>query len=271
MTAPALGKVLSVIARAGHVRCQLDAFVSFFLDDLVDPYEEKTDASPKLSRKASRKKKLASAGIKEAEKKLTSGANGPGSLERKVPRHCLVNQAFAAAVKAILRGHSAALNTVATSVPLRRNPEIGCRCRGGALGEQQDPGAVNGYGSQDITLLEFYLHTRELRVQLHALAFICLKREGKSFVGRTISDACFVDVSIETEDNGVELGLRNGNKSQTKGDGKCDPLVQSFEEFPRGADLLTYLYDQLMVGTSTSCPCFFRSHTSNIRTHSRST
>lgn len=245
VTASALGKVLSVVARAGHVRCQLDAFVTFFLDDRVDPYG---DNAPKLSRKTNKKKKRVAVEINETEKLERSGigpADAPISSEKKVPRHCLVNQAFAAAIKGILRGHSAAINTLASSVSLRRDLETGGSCRGRELGEQ-DPGPVLGFGSRDISLLEFYLHTRELRVQLHALAFICLKREGKSFVGRTISDPCLEEDLADAKDHEVELGTGNGRKSNGKG----DPLVQSFEEFPRGADLLTYLYDRLTVGTS---------------------
>ncbi|CAM6105936.1 unnamed protein product [Calypogeia fissa] len=245
VTASALGKVLSVVARAGHVRCQLDAFVRFFLDDRVDPCEEMTDDAPKLSRKANKKKKSAGKVAEKLERSGIDPAHFPKSSDKKVPRHCLVNQAFAAAVKGILRGHSAALNTLASSVSLRRDLDIGGTCRGKDLGEQ-DPGPVIGYGNRDISLLEFYLHTRELRVQLHALAFICLKREGKSFVGRTPSDACLEEDFVDPKDHEEELGPQKARKSNAKGDVKCDPLVDSFEEFPRGADLLTYLYDRLM-------------------------
>ncbi|XP_071912520.1 uncharacterized protein [Coffea arabica] len=73
----------------------------------------------------------------------------------------VVNQAFAVAVKKILDGYISALNTVHTSVSLRRNLK------------NSNGGCLTSVGDTEVTVLEVYLHTKGLRTQIEALGNIC--------------------------------------------------------------------------------------------------
>ncbi|KAM0951933.1 putative gamma-tubulin complex component protein [Dioscorea sansibarensis] len=118
----------------------------------------------------------------------------------------LVNQGFAVAVGKVLEGYACALNTLLASVKLRRSSS-------GGTGEEN---SLDGVGSltsvvhSDVTVLEVFLHTKELRTRIEALGNIC-----------------FADVvNSSREDLSVDIEIE-------------------FGKFPRGADLLSYLYVQL--------------------------
>lgn len=114
---------------------------------------------------------------------------------RSWPPYSLVNQAFSVAVGKVLEGYLSALNTMLASMKLRRSVK------------HDGTGILTSVVNSDITLLEVYLHTGELRMRIEALGSICL---------------CKVeDLSAETS--------------------------FEFRNFPRGADLLTYLYVLLRV------------------------
>ncbi|XP_039139788.1 uncharacterized protein LOC120277109 isoform X2 [Dioscorea cayenensis subsp. rotundata] len=118
----------------------------------------------------------------------------------------LVNQAFSVAVGKVLEGYVCALNTLLASVKLRRS----------SSGVTAEESSLDGVGSltsvvhSEVTVLEVFLHTKELRTRIEALGNIC-----------------FADVvNLSREDLSVDVEIE-------------------FSKFPRGADLLSYLYVQL--------------------------
>ncbi|PUZ48491.1 hypothetical protein GQ55_7G248700 [Panicum hallii var. hallii] len=117
----------------------------------------------------------------------------------------LVNQAFAAAVEKVLEGYFCSLNTLPASVKLRRAAD-----QSGMPSKISDGASCNS--TSEVTLLEVYLHTEELRRHVKSLGNICFPK----FAGLMLSQE-----GLNTEAN-VE-----------------------FENFPRGSDLLSYLYVHL--------------------------
>ncbi|KAL5216817.1 hypothetical protein ABZP36_008218 [Zizania latifolia] len=119
--------------------------------------------------------------------------------------YSLVNQAFAAAVEKVLEGFFCSLNTLAASIKLRRlegQPDVPFMTSDGA--------SYNS--SSEVTLLEVYLHTEELRRHIKSLGNICFPR----FAGLALcQEGLTTDANLE------------------------------FENFPRGTDLLSYLYVHL--------------------------
>ncbi|XP_061354421.1 uncharacterized protein LOC133299039 isoform X2 [Gastrolobium bilobum] len=134
--------------------------------------------------------------------------------EEESPRYSLVNQAFAVAVGKILEGYMCGLDTIHASVVLRRSskdanlPVSGC---------------LNNVVHSEITLLEFYLHTKELRTQIEALASICNLQKWALY----FSDTFFEDLITEA--------------------------TNEFCNFCRGGELLTFLYAQLQVADPAQC------------------
>ncbi|KAG2574069.1 hypothetical protein PVAP13_7KG325200 [Panicum virgatum] len=117
----------------------------------------------------------------------------------------LVNQAFAAAVEKVLEGYFCSLNTLPASVKLRR-----------AVDQSDMPSKISDGAScnstSGVTLLEVYLHTEELRRHVKSLGNICFPK----FAGLTLcQEGLNTDANVE------------------------------FENFPRGSDLLSYLYVHL--------------------------
>lgn len=119
--------------------------------------------------------------------------------------YSLVNQAFAAAVEKILEGYFCSLNTLPASIKLRRS--VGRPDRPSMI-----PDRASCNPSSEVTLLEVYLHTEELRRHIKSLGNICFPK----FAGLSLS----------------EEGLTTDAKLE-------------FENFPRGTDLLSYLYVRL--------------------------
>ncbi|MED6217760.1 hypothetical protein PIB30_020556 [Stylosanthes scabra] len=130
------------------------------------------------------------------------------------PPYSLVNQAFAVAVGKVLEGYLCGLDTVHASIALRHSskdvdfPASGC---------------LKSVVHSEITLLEFYLHTKELRTWVEALASMCNLQK---WVLR------FSEISLE------EL---------------ITEAVAEFCHYYRGGDLLTFLYAQLQVADTTHC------------------
>lgn len=130
-------------------------------------------------------------------------------------RNSLVNQAFAVAVGKVLEGYICALDRLHASVGLRRSSK-----------SVEAPsffpsGCLTSVVHSEFTFLEVYLHTKELRTQIEALASICnLQRIAH----------CFATSSFE------EL---------------ITDAISTFRDFYRGADLLSYLYAKLKVADPT--------------------
>lgn len=121
------------------------------------------------------------------------------------PPYSLVNQAFAAAVEKVLEGYFCSLNTLPPSIKLRRSE-----------GQPDRPSIIpdrtSHKSSSEATLLEVYLHTEELRRHIKSLGNICFPK----FAGLTLcQEGLTTDANLE------------------------------FENFPRGTDLLSYLYVRL--------------------------
>ncbi|XP_027360926.1 uncharacterized protein LOC113869026 [Abrus precatorius] len=130
------------------------------------------------------------------------------------PPFSLVNQAFAVAVGKVLEGYICGLDTIHASVFLRRSskhvdlPVSGC---------------LKNVVHSEITLLEFYLHTKELRTQIEALASICNVQKW----ALRFSDTAFEDLITEA--------------------------TSEFRNFCRGGNLLTFLFAQLQVADPAHC------------------
>jgi len=127
---------------------------------------------------------------------------------QQVPPFTLVNQAFAVAVGKVLEGYICGLDTIHTSVILRRSSKNV---------DLTVPGCLKNVVHSEITLLEFYLHTKELRTQIEALASVCnLQKWALCF-----SDTAFEDLVTQA--------------------------TSEFRNFCRGGNLLTFLFSQLQV------------------------
>lgn len=128
--------------------------------------------------------------------------------------HCsLVSQAFAIAVGKVLEGYLCALGTLDASTHSRHSSNAVNVSLTPSFGE----GSLTSVTHSGITLLEAYLHTRELRTKIEALGSIC---------NLHYLAPCFLDCSFE------DLVAK---------------ATLAFDNFPRGGDLLTYLYTQLQV------------------------
>lgn len=120
----------------------------------------------------------------------------------------LINQAFAISVGKVIDGYISALNTLSSSVSLRR------------FLKTKDGGCLTNIGHSEMTLLEVYLHTAELRTQMEALGNLCNIDH--------LTDN-FPVSSLEV--------LRAKSNSE-------------FSAFPRSGALLSFLYIQLKVSLS---------------------
>ncbi|RDX93277.1 Gamma-tubulin complex component 6, partial [Mucuna pruriens] len=134
--------------------------------------------------------------------------------DHQFPPFTLVNQAFAVAVGKILEGYICGLDTIHASVVLRRSSKHV---------DLPLPGCLKNVVHSEITLLEFYLHIKELKTQIEALASICnLQKWALCF-----SDTAFEDLITEA--------------------------TSEFRNFCRGGNLLTFLFAQLQVADPAHC------------------
>lgn len=199
-----LGRLLKSIGYSGLVFFLLRKFVNYFLGTEqrpTIPYQDKNTENRNQYGNVSEENYLKSH-VQDIPKGEFAGK----------PPYTLVNQAFAVAVRKILEGYLSALNTIFASVKYRRSLK----------GVDESKFISHNVGSflsaiSEITLLEVYLHTRELRTRIETLGHIC---------GIRINDFAFAEFS--TEDFSSRMNLE-------------------YSSFPRGADLLTYLYVQLRV------------------------
>lgn len=118
----------------------------------------------------------------------------------------LVNQAFVVALEKVVQGFVCGLDTLYDSVKLRH---------GNVGGGDPGVGCLTSVVNSEVTFMEVYLHTKELRTQIEVIGNICMLKN---------VDFAFEGLSIEELSN---------------------DLVKEFCKFPRGADLLSYLYAQL--------------------------
>ncbi|XP_059063441.1 uncharacterized protein LOC131067952 isoform X4 [Cryptomeria japonica] len=210
----ALGKLLYIIAHAGQIYCQIGKFVAYFsgkrsnIDETVESLtiNKGDEVKGKRNRKHPKSKGNKSKCCMTEEEIVPEGA-----LASSAP-FSLVNQAFAIALRCILQGYLAALNTLPASVAHRRSKKHDRKPQLTSV-SSSEAGCLTSVVSQEITLLELYLHTGELRTHVQALGAICMLPGYRS-----VSEA----VPVEN-----------------------DLVNKAFQEFPRGADLLTYLYIQL--------------------------
>ncbi|KAF5816289.1 putative gamma-tubulin complex component protein [Helianthus annuus] len=121
------------------------------------------------------------------------------------PPYSLANQAFAVAVNDVLEGYVAALDTLYSSVRLRRSSNV----------DSVSSGCLSCVGHSEITLLEVYLHTKELRNQIEVIGSIC---------------------NVHSLANSFSVSPLENLVTQT-----------NFSDFPRGGNLLTFLYKELQV------------------------
>lgn len=196
----ALGKILKSIYHSGLVVFFLQKFINFYLGgsqavtvESGDKREEVEDLNhPKFAENLLRPLS------KEVHHKNEMGM---------CPPYSLVNQAFSVAVKKVLEGYFCAFDTLLASVKLRRASNSA-----DASAKSSNAGNLLTVFHSEITVLEVYLHTKELRTHIESLGNICFPK--------------FADLGLSREDLTVDAKLE-------------------FHNFPRGADLLTYLYVQL--------------------------
>nr|XP_043613842.1 uncharacterized protein LOC122585783 [Erigeron canadensis] len=144
---------------------------------------------------------------------LRSNNNAESEVEaNNYSPYSLVNQAFAVAIEDVLEGYIAALDTLSSSVALRRMSDNDSTSHATST---LRTGCLSSVGHCEVTLLEVYLHTKELRCQIEAIGSVCNVHS---------LALCF------------SLSPLGDLDSKTK-----------FSDFPRGGNLLTYLYMELKV------------------------
>ncbi|KFK33855.1 hypothetical protein AALP_AA5G068900 [Arabis alpina] len=148
----------------------------------------------------------------EGQESCEIGENEDGKANNK-KCFTLVNQAFAIAVRKVLEGYISGLDTLCASIELRRSSNI----VDGPDHCSSSLGCLTNVVHPKITLLEVFLHTRELRTQIEALANIC----------------DLYDISLSYCGSPWECLITKANVR--------------FHGFYRGSHLLTYLYSQLQV------------------------
>ncbi|OAY81384.1 Gamma-tubulin complex component 6 [Ananas comosus] len=127
------------------------------------------------------------------------------------PPYSLVNHAFSVAVKKVLEGYFCSLSTLLASVKLRRLNAPSSITKG-KIGKTTTV--------SEVTILEVYLHTEELRRLIQSLGNICFPK--------------FADLDLWREDLNTDTNFE-------------------FHNFPKGADLLSYLYVQFRDADPINC------------------
>ncbi|XP_021658753.2 uncharacterized protein LOC110648730 isoform X2 [Hevea brasiliensis] len=189
----ALGKILNSIGCLGSLVFLLRKFVDNFMYMNVDV--------------------RSSGNGYEHSESVCESQNDSNVQKQEHLSYSLVNQAFAVAVGKVLDGYICSLNTVYASARLRRSSKI----VDVALQESYEEACLTSIVHSKVTLLEVYMHTKELRTRIEALGNIC------NLYNIALS---FSVISLE------ELTAK---------------AVLEFSNFYRGGYLLTYLYMQLKV------------------------
>ncbi|KAF8396318.1 hypothetical protein HHK36_017933 [Tetracentron sinense] len=190
----AFGKIFRSIGRSGSVVFLVQKFVDYFLCTNLYVDEESREIGM---------------GVKQED--LESAGGNCGSDVGIHPPYSLVNQAFSVAVRKVLEGYICALDTLFASIMLRRsakNVDLSSHISSGV-------GCLTSVVNSEITLLEVYLHTKEMRTHIEALGNICFVQN----VALNFSIYSLKDLTAKA--------------------------TLEFRNFPRGGNLLTYLYTQL--------------------------
>ncbi|XP_058105806.1 uncharacterized protein LOC131249199 isoform X2 [Magnolia sinica] len=200
----AFGKILKSIGHSGLVFFLLCKFVDYFVGANLNVGGENRDDNKKRGKETSPK-------FAESQSETRNGDSHHGKEMGACPRYSLVNQAFSVAVGKILEGYVCALNTLFSSVHLRHSS------KNANPHQQVSPvvGCLTSIVHSEISVLEVYLHTKELRTHIQALQNICF-----------FKNEDLASLVTSREDAVVEMTLK-------------------LRDFPRGTDLLTYLYVQL--------------------------
>ncbi|XVE59725.1 hypothetical protein DITRI_Ditri05aG0069400 [Diplodiscus trichospermus] len=196
----ALGKILKSIGRSGFLVFLLHKFVDYF-----------TNLNLNGNSYSLRE------GWENSQTADYQNHGGHKEQEEEGPQYSLVNQAFSVAVEKVLEGYICALDTLYASINLRRssrNVEVS-RCL--------SSGCLTSVVNSEITLLEVYMHTKELRTQIEALGNICNLHN----LALSLSELSFEEL--------------------------IHKATMGFHNFFRGGDLLSYLYTQLKVADPTHC------------------
>ncbi|KAG4198281.1 hypothetical protein ERO13_A05G076400v2 [Gossypium hirsutum] len=189
----ALGKILKSIGRSGFLVFLLHKFEEYF-----------TNLNLNGNSFSLRK------GWENSQATDNQNHGGHKVQEEEGPKYSLVNQAFSVAVGKVLEGYICALDTLYASVNVRHSKST-------EVSTGVSSGCLTSVVYSGITLLEVYLHTKELRTQIEALGNICNLHD---------LALCFLESSFE------ELSYK---------------ATMGFHKFFRGGDLLSYLYTQLKV------------------------
>ena len=196
----ALGKILKSIGRSGFLVFLLRKFVDYFVNLNLN-------GNSYLLRKGWEKSQAAD----------NQNHGGHKVQEEKGPQYSLVNQAFSVAVGKVLEGYSCALDTLYSSINLRRSS------KNVEVSPCVSSGCLTSVVYSEITVLEVDMHTKELRTHIEALGNICNLHN---------LALCFSESSFE------ELIYK---------------ATMGFHNFFRGGDLLSYLYTQLKVSLIDCC------------------
>lgn len=190
----AQGKILKSIGCSGFLVLLLRKFVEYFTNSNLDNFM----------------------GMRQHENIEQADIQYPHDIkvqQQEHPPYSLVNHAFSVAVGKIIEGYMCALDTLYASILLRNSSES-------AEMPFKAPSAVGCLTTvvySKITLLELYLHTKELRTQIEALGNICNLYP----IAFCFSESSFEDLIAKA--------------------------MREFCSFFRGGNLLTYLYAQLQV------------------------
>ncbi|XP_039065159.1 gamma-tubulin complex component 6-like [Hibiscus syriacus] len=190
----ALGKILKSIGCSGFLVFLLHKFVDYFTNLNLNG----NSFSPQK-------------GWESSQAADNQNHGGRKVQAEEGPKYSLVNQAFSVAVGKVLEGYICALDTLYESINVRRSS------KSSEVSAGVSSGCLTSVVYSEITLLEVYLHTKELRTQIEALGNICNLHN---------LALCFSESSFEELSYKATLGFHN---------------------FFRGGDLLSYLYTQLKV------------------------
>ncbi|KAL4333988.1 hypothetical protein GQ457_07G035970 [Hibiscus cannabinus] len=190
----ALGKILKSIGCSGFLVFLLHKFVDYFTNLNINGNSFSLQKGWESSQAAD-----------------NQNHGGQKVQEEEGPKYSLVNQAFSVAVGKVLEGYICALDTLYASVNVRRSS------KSSEVSASVSSGCLTSVVYSEITLLEVYLHTKELRTQIEALGNICDLHN---------LALCFSESTFE------ELIYK---------------ATLRFHNFFRGGDLLSYLYTQLKV------------------------
>ncbi|KAF3796154.1 Gamma-tubulin complex component 6 [Nymphaea thermarum] len=210
----ALGAMLKSISHYGAICSGLQKFVDYFIGGNMNVHREAR--KDKNAIRSSHTK-----GRKKNRKPLSDSDSGMVSPDVELsvhsiswphPPYSLINYGFSVGMNLVLQGYICAINTLEASIYLRRSSNAKELAK-----DVAEKGSRTSVVQTDITLLEVYLHTEELRIHIQALGTICMLKNAMPALLQ----------SSEEVHNCVSAG------------------GVEFCNFPRGADLLTYLYKQL--------------------------